>query len=287
MPFLFDVIKGVLIGVANIIPGVSGGTMAVSLGIYDNLIYCVTHLFKDFKKCLKILLPYAIGAVLGIVGLAFVIEYLFFNHPLPTKLFFIGLILGGLPIILKRISVKKPKFTHILIFAVFFLFIIGLQLTGHSGGNVVLTVSFFELVKLFLVGMIASATMVIPGVSGSMILMLLGYYQPVLTCVNDFIRAVFALQFDAVFQAAALLIPFGVGVLVGIFAIAKLIEVLLNRYESATFIAILGLVTASPIAILMGTSFKGLPVIDYILSPIVFALGILIALLLDRGQKSS
>ena len=91
MEFVKDILKGSLVGVANIIPGVSGGTMAVSMGIYDKLITAVTHIFKDFKKSLRILLPIVIGAVLGIGILAFVIKWLFANYPVQTNLLFIGL----------------------------------------------------------------------------------------------------------------------------------------------------------------------------------------------------
>ena len=76
MKYLIDILKGVVIGVANAIPGVSGGTMMVSMGIYDDIIYCITHLFKQFKKSVLMLLPYFIGMAVGIVGLAFAIQYL-------------------------------------------------------------------------------------------------------------------------------------------------------------------------------------------------------------------
>lgn len=282
MHFVYDVIKGVLIGVANIIPGVSGGTMAVSMGIYDKLIYAVTHLLGQTKKSIQTLFPYVLGAGLGLVGLSFLIEYLFLHYEIPTNCFFIGLILGGLPVILKRIQIKKVDLKHALSFLIFFSLIIGLQLAGNQSGDVVLTLSLFEVIKLFFVGVIASATMVIPGVSGSMILMLLGYYQPILSTINQFMKALLALQWLEALSSGMLLLPFGIGIIIGIFAIAKLIEMLLAKYESITFCAILGLVVASPIAILMNLSLSSIQASVFVISFVTFILGCLIAFCLGK-----
>ena len=104
MKTIFDILRGVVIGLANIIPGVSGGTMMVSMGIYDTIIGCINSLFKDFKRCVKMLWPYALGMVLGILGLAKLITFLLGSYPLPTNMAFIGLILGGLPMILKKMK---------------------------------------------------------------------------------------------------------------------------------------------------------------------------------------
>ena len=98
MGFFKDILRGVMIGVANIIPGVSGGTMMVSMGIYDKIIGAVNNIFKEWKQSLKTLLPYAIGMLLGIAGLSFCITYFFEHFPLQTAFLFIGLIFGGLPV---------------------------------------------------------------------------------------------------------------------------------------------------------------------------------------------
>lgn len=100
-----SILKGMVIGIANIIPGVSGGTMMVSMGIYDKAIHCITHLFSEFKKSILFLLPIFICMGIAIVGSSFGLEYLFAQFPVQTSPFIIGLVLGGLPIIIK--SVKK------------------------------------------------------------------------------------------------------------------------------------------------------------------------------------
>ena len=91
MKLLNQVLRGVVIGIANIIPGVSGGTMMVSMGIYDTLIHCITHLFSEFKQSVKTLWPYLVGMLIGIFALASVLTYCFTHFPLPTSTTFIGL----------------------------------------------------------------------------------------------------------------------------------------------------------------------------------------------------
>lgn len=113
------ILKGVMMGVANIIPGVSGGTMAVSMGIYDKMIHAATHLFSEFKKSMKILIPIVIGMGIGIVVLARIIEYMFAHIPFQTNLLFIGLIIGGLPAIAGKVKGKTIRLGHILAFLLF------------------------------------------------------------------------------------------------------------------------------------------------------------------------
>ena len=177
MKLIWDILKGAVIGLANIIPGVSGGTMMVSMGIYDTLISCITHLFKQPKKSLKTLAPFAVGMVLAIVGLSFVIDWAFTNYPLPTNTLFIGLILGGLPAILKNLKGSRVKVSGWALFILFFALIIFLQVI-QAENVATIQLSVLEIVKLLLIGGMASATMVIPGVSGSMLLKLIGYYEP-------------------------------------------------------------------------------------------------------------
>ena len=99
MTFFMDTIKGMLIGIANIIPGVSGGTMAVSLGIYDKLIGSISGLLKDPKRSIRTLLPIILGCGLGIIGFTYAIEYLLSRHTFVTCMAFVGLILGGIPVL--------------------------------------------------------------------------------------------------------------------------------------------------------------------------------------------
>ncbi|MBQ9118511.1 MAG: DUF368 domain-containing protein [Lachnospiraceae bacterium] len=281
MDFIKEILRGVLIGIANIIPGVSGGTMMVSMGIYDKIIGSVNRIFKEFVKSIKTLFPYAIGMGVGIVGLSFAIEFLFKRFPLPTAFLFIGLIFGGLPIIWKGLDKKKLNVGCVLLFLLFFALVVGMQFLD-SGADKVLKVEAGQLVVLFFVGVIASATMVIPGVSGSMILMSMGYYNSIIGEINAFFRALAAFDFDGLLHGVAILAPFGVGIVLGILAIARLIEFLLNRYKNYTYSAILGLVTASPVAVLMGIGVGTITLVPLLLAVLTFAAGFAVAYFMGK-----
>ena len=283
MKLIFDILKGMVIGLANIIPGVSGGTMMVSMGIYDTLIYCITHLFKQFKKSVMTLLPYVIGMVAALVGLSFIITAALENYALPTNMLFIGLIFGGLPAILAQIKGEKKGVPGVILFVLFAAFIIFLEvIRKENTANVQLSV--LEVIKLFLMGVIASATMVIPGVSGSMMLMLFGYYHPIIDSVKGLTTSLASFDMSAILANVGILVPFGIGIVVGIFAIAKLIEVLLAKWKGLTYCAILGLVVASPAAILMGLDYSGVGVMTVLVSIVTFAAGFAIAWALAKKE---
>ena len=127
MKWFLDVLRGMVIGLANVIPGVSGGTMMVSMGIYDKLIYSINNLFKKFKECFKILLPYLVGMLLAIVLGAFALKAAFKNYPLPTNALFIGLILGSLPFILKEMKGEKIGWQGVLAFVLLFALVVFLK----------------------------------------------------------------------------------------------------------------------------------------------------------------
>lgn len=260
MQFLINVIKGAVIGIANVIPGVSGGTMAVSLGIYERLIHTLTNLKKELKKNIGFLAATVIGAAVGIVVFARAIEYLLLHYPLATAFAFTGLVLGGIPVILKSLRqslIKEKSATgisaaHIFIAAVSCMIVLVMALFSGGEGSVSDKTGIADMIMLFAAGAAASAAMVIPGVSGSAIMMILGYYDKIISSINRFIEAV-AGGFDiaGIADCLKVLIPFGIGVIVGIVAVAKLIDFLFKRFASYTFMAILGLITASPGAIVL------------------------------------
>ena len=287
MKLLNQILRGVVIGVANIIPGVSGGTMMVSMGIYDTLIHCITHLFSEFRKSVKTLLPYAVGMLLGIVALASLLKFLFANYALPTSTTFIGLILGGLSPLLDKIRHKKLGTVSIGVFVLFFAGIIALAMTGDVSNPETLTVDAGQMVILLVMGAVAAATMIIPGVSGSMVLMLLGYYTPVLNAVDAMKNAVFSMDFAAMGAPLLMLVPFCAGVVLGIFGVAKLIEWLLSGFPTQTYCAVLGLVVASPVAILLRTDMTGVNWVMIVVSLLTFALGFAAAMMLARGSAES
>lgn len=247
------VIKGFIMGIANIIPGVSGGTLALILGIYEEFIGAISHLFSNFKKNICFLIPIAIGMVLAILSLSHVIDYSYKHFPIPTCLFFVGLVLGGIPMLFNKVKGKKEtkKISSYIIFLLTFALVIVMACSDLIFGEG-LKVSFNNMnlisyILLFLVGVVAAATMVIPGVSGSLVLMLLGYYYPVIAVIKEFTK------FKNLGENIIILGTFGIGILVGIVLISKLIEFLFKKYEVKTYFGVLGFIVASVIAIPLST----------------------------------
>ncbi len=243
---IFNILKGVFVGVANVIPGVSGGTIAFLLGIYDYLTESIAEFFtctkEKRKEYLIFLIQIGIGVLLGIVLFARIISYLYEYYPEPTSFFFIGLIIASLPIILKENEGKVGRLS-IGTFVLGFILVILLSNMSDKGlqteGGIV--INFAYSLKLYFCGTIAAGAMVIPGISGSLLLVLLGEYYNVLDFINN--REVIPLAIIAF------------GVITGILFIAKLIDFLLKKHRNSTIFFILGLILASIYAIWPGFSF--------------------------------
>ena len=280
--------RGIVIGLANIIPGVSGGTMMVSMGIYDTLIHCITHLFKEFKKSIMTLLPYAVGMLAGILAFASVIHWGLENHPLPTNTLFIGLILGGLGPLLKKIEKEKINAAAIIAFVLLFALIIwmGFQNRDSIENAESIEMNALQMVMMVALGVIASGTMIIPGVSGSLVLMLLGYYKAVTGALKTLASGLVHFDFSVMGQPLLMLLPFLVGIVLGIFGVAKLIEWLTAKYPTVTYCGVLGLVVASPVSLLIQTDMSGVNAVTILISLATLAVGFASAYFLDNGSKA-
>lgn len=247
------IIKGFIMGIANIIPGVSGGTLALTLGIYEDFIKSISHFFSNLKENIKFLLPVFIGIGLSIISMSRVIDYSYEHFPIPTTMFFMGLVIGGVPLLLNKVKGTKEvkKVSSYIIMAITFMIVLLLanseQLFDISLKANLTNMNFLGFLLLFLVGIIAAATMVIPGVSGSLVLMLLGYYYPILKVIKGITK------FQNLSSNLLIALVFGIGILVGIVLIAKLIEYLLSKFESSTYFGVLGFILASIIAIPIAT----------------------------------
>ncbi len=296
MKWFLDVLRGMVIGLANVIPGVSGGTMMVSMGIYDKLIWSINHLLKQFKKSFTILLPYLVGMAAAIILGSVALKVAFEKYPLPTNTLFIGLILGSLPIILRQIRGAKITALHVLIFLAFAALVIVPKVIANNtlvGDNVngasnTLPLDVGHIIIYLLLGVLSSASMVVPGISGSMMLKIFGYYEPIVTQTlgGTFKDAIPAGNWDLVLHNLGVLLPFAVGIVIGIFGVAKLIEFLLKKWKVPTYCAILGMVVASPVVILMDSSiYEGFNVWICVFSVIALVLGVFCALKLGGDPE--
>lgn len=266
------ILKGMMIGIANIIPGVSGGTLMIILGLYEEVIDTISHFFKNFKKNLKFIIPLAIGMIISILLLSKVISVCLDKYPFPTVLFFVGLILGGIPLLWNKAKAAKGKWSNWLVFGI--TFVIVLAFAFLKSGNYVVSLNnlnLFGYIYLFIVGIISAATMVIPGISGSFVLMLLGYYEPIVNTIRDLTN------FSLLGHNLLILIPFGLGIIIGIVLIAKLIEYLLHRYPVKTYYGVLGFVIASLVAIIKPILITTPSIIEIVIAVILIITGGLIA----------
>lgn len=275
---LKKLLQGIVVGIANIIPGVSGGTMMVAMGLYDRLIHAITHLKSEWKESLKLLIPIFAGAGLAIVILSRVFEFLLSTYPIPTNFAFCGLIAGSLPFIFKKVKGHSVTVGKMIPFVIFFAVVILMAVLRENGGaDADISFGLVNVIKLLGVGIIAAATMVIPGVSGSMMLMLLGYYNVILKTINTFIDALITFDMPLLMETCGCLIPFGIGVVIGIFLIAKLIEFIFMKAEIHAYYAIIGLISASPIAILIKTDWSSFSVPMLLIGIVTFAAGWFVA----------
>lgn len=266
------ILKGMIVGLANVIPGVSGGTLMITLGVYEQIIDTISHFFSNFKNNLKFIIPLGIGVVLSLVLFSKIIGISLEKYPFATTLFFLGLIVGGIPLIIKNMKKNKDskKVSNYIIAFISFAFIILFAML-KSENEVLLTTNFSDLSMLFLVGIVAAATMVIPGISGSFVLMLLGYYKPIINTVRTITN------FNLIGNNILILGSFGIGVLLGIILVSKLIELLLKKFETKTYYAVFGFVVASLIAIIKPLFSINLNILEIIVGLILFIFGSIFA----------
>jgi len=245
-------IKGIVLGVAFVIPGVSGGTLAVLMGIYEELIEAASNFYKsiaDFKKYFMYLLPIGLGIIFSVAVFAKLIKFGLDKAPIITILIFLGMIIGGIPALVRNVKGTKINLKDMTLMLVGLIIVISMLIFHKSNSNVVLTnMSITGYITLLLVGAIAAVTMVVPGISGSFTLMLIGYYEPILNLVNDIT------SFKNLGPNLILIFTFMLGVFIGIIFISKIIEWCLKHYKRETYYAIIGFVLSSIISVIYEVS---------------------------------
>ena len=244
---------GAVIGVAVIIPGVSGGTLAVLLNIYDKLIAAVSNLRRDFKNSIKFLLPIVLGMAIAFAAMYFPLQFALEFAPLPTVLLFVGLMLGSFPKLFvdsAKLGFKKLDIINIILPLAA---VIGICFIPNINSvNLGADMPVYTYFILVIMGVVASCALVIPGVSGSMMLMIFGYYQPIL----DTFKGIFS-NFG---HSIAVLALFALGIVVGFLSIAKLMKLLLDKFPRGTRWAIIGFVVGSIPAILIAFDYSSAPI---------------------------
>jgi len=268
-------LKGLIIGTGQIIPGVSGGMLAITFGLYEKGINAISNFWKNLKENIKFLLPLGLGILFSILMTSKIIKYFLATYYLPTMLLFIGLIIGGVPSILTKI--KKPyKKNNFIILILIFLLVTFLSLFKGNNNVIINDFSIFTNISLFFVGIIYAATMVIPGVSGTAIMMLIGYYNLVLTIISNLTNI------NYISSNFNLILPIGIGFIFGLLIITKLMDYLLKKHEIITYYGIIGLVLSSIFVMFTKTFNNNYSVIQIIIGLFLLVIGYFISRKLDK-----
>jgi len=260
---------GAAMGVANIIPGVSGGTIAVVFGIYEELMEALGHFLTDKTKrwqYVKFLTILFAGALMSIVSLARILSWSFENYPLPTVYFFLGLIVGSIPVVIKSHPDMKISLNRGVAFSVGLLSVVGLALIQQMSGTDTTTpqlssIGLGDYIYFIFSGAIAASAMIIPGVSGSFILILLGVYWKVLGALSGLTSTLLSTGFTPdMIAKISILGSLFIGVVIGILLFSKIMSWALKNHPAVTMYLILGLIIGSVYQIFPGfeLSFHGL-----------------------------
>jgi putative membrane protein len=280
--FIRNFLNGLAFGITETIPGVSGGTIAIILGFYNDLIETINHFTEDYKKYLKFIIPLLIGTASGILLFSSIIDYLLTNHSFPTMLFFIGLITGIIPLIFLKVKEpgEKLKVSEILLMVIPFLILIviselkGVSITEPEEAINNINIPF--MIFIFFAGIIAAAALIIPGISGSFVLLLLGLYPLIIHAISS-IKSLFSDSSDItlLINILKVLIPLGIGIIIGGLCMARLIEKLLKNYHKIIYSVILGLLSGSIVVLFKEPIVyrSGISVIIIIIGIITLSLG--------------
>lgn len=287
---LYRLLPGAAIGIAVIIPGVSGGTMAVLFGMYGAIILAASGLRKAFKENFLFLLPIIIGAIIGLAAMYFPIKLGLEYLPLVIVMLFAGLMAGGMPPVIKQTFAYGVSAKAVIAAIITFAVVIGICfIPGMGEVSLDSDMPVYVYFMLIIMGVFASVALVVPGISGSMLMLIFGYYQPLINTVS-------ALKTDFGHSLLVLAL-FGVGVILGLITAVKVIKFLMRKFPQTTNWGIMGFMIGSLPALFIAQDYDGFNVEFMSLNTqiwvgcIVFAIGVAITVLVTkmaakRGDKA-
>lgn len=273
------ILKGYVVGSSMSVPGVSGGTMAILLGIYDKLISSISNFLKDIKSNLLLLLKFCIGAGAGICSLSFLIKWMLEKFPLPVSVFFLGAVIGGIPALYKKTKESPLKVSSVIYFLLGLFIVISIGFIPEGSIEISSGTGMVHYLMLLLTGIIIALALILPGISTSHMLLVLGLYDAMLTAITEF---------DIVYIGIL-----GIVTLIGVFLITKPIEWLLNTYPHQTYWIIIGFVLGSTSEIFQDKILPAIPesadvlwwIGSVIISVITFILGFMAIKYLSKYQE--
>ena len=271
MTGFLNIIKGIFIGAGAIVPGLSSGVLCVIFGIYEKLLDAVLNFFKDIKQNIKFLFPIALGVGIGVLLFSNGLNYALYAFPIQTKSIFIGLILGTIPSLIKEVNEKQSFRPQNVVYLLIALAIGIVTVILENQMTIISNVEEINSFYLILCGVIMSLGIIVPGVSSTIILMLLGVYSIYLQSVANLYLPV--------------LIPMGIGLALGSIVVMKVTKILLEKQYAKTFYSIIGFTIGSILVLVP----QGMTTLEMVLSILCILLGIYISRIPNviKGFKSS
>ena len=258
MAYLVNIMKGFLIGIGKILPGVSGAMLAMSFGVYDQAIHALRHYRDNIVKHTLFLGSLAIGIVIAIVCFSHVVYFALEHYYLTTMLLFIGLILGGIPSIYHKMGKDVLHLRYFIVFGLAFFFVFFLSKFQITEGQLQTSSPTIMFLMMLLIGLIDAFTMVIPGISGTSVLMILGLYPIYLSMLQKIGNL------SLVFSSMGTFFPYGVGLIVGILIMVFVMDYLLNYHYSISYCGILGFSISSLLFLFLETLSRNYTVTDIV-----------------------
>ena len=289
MSFIVNAFRGFCMALADSVPGVSGGTIAFILGFYDKFINSLDKLVygkkKDKIEAFKFLIKLGIGWVIGMGSAIIILTKLFESNIYEISSLFLGFILLSIPLIIKTEKDSLKGKYYNIIFLIIGVLIVSLitYFNPMSGSEKVIDITHINIglgIYIFIAGMVAISAMVLPGISGSTLLLIFGLYVPIMTSIKSLMKLDFSYL--------PVVLIFGIGVLVGVISIIKLVKVCLEKFRSQTIYLIIGLMIGSLYAIVMGPTTLEVPKkhLDFdTFNILFFIIGILIIFGLEQVKK--
>lgn len=241
-----DLLKGIVIGIGSIAPGLSGGVMAIILNEYDRIIdgsqNILRHPLKVIKEMWGLIVGILIGAAITFIGIIKLIEL----FPIPMMMLFIGFIIGTVPHLYEKVKHEKKNVIDYIIFFVMISIIVGFSLVKGDTGSY----NTLSPIALFFVGVVIASTILIPGISVTAVLMVMGVFVYLVNMINGFIDVGLTFNIKLIFSEAITFIPLVIGFVLGLVLFAKALSKLFAKYEKTMNIAIIGLFVASPFTII-------------------------------------
>lgn len=258
MKYLVRVIKGIVIGIATLVPGVSGGTMAIILGLYDDIIHSISSFFKDIKNNIIFLATVGIGGVIGLFAFSRIMELALEHFMFPMKYLFIGIIIGGIPVLYKKAETKGFYVKDWLFFLIGVIIIMVMTFYNGTIVNLASSTGFLQFAFLFVAGIIIAVALILPGLSTSFMLLAIGLYEITMQAISN-------LELNY-------LVPIGLGAAFGVITTTKLLENCMKNKPTQTYMLILGFVIGSIYEV-----FPGIPQgLDIVISIAALVLGFVV-----------